>query len=278
MRIDAHHHFWRYDPNVHTWMSGPYMVLARDYLPDELEPLLKRVELDGSIVIQAAQNIDETRWLCGLAEKHPFLKGVVGWVDLCSPVVEKQLDAVSHDKLRGIRHLLELEADEQFMLREDFQNGIRRLGQRMLSFDFLIQPRHLRTAAELARKFPEQIFVVDHLAKPPVAEGRLTPWREHLGILSQCDNVYCKASGMVTEADWSAWDKADYAAYLDTTLEIFGPQRMMIGSDWPVCTCAASYEATMQIIVDYVSRLSPDEQQWLWGRTCTKAYGLECGR
>lgn len=275
MRLDAHQHFWQYDPRQYGWIDDRMDVLRRDFLPDDLAPQLPAAAIDGTIAVQARQRIEETEYLLGLSDAHGFIKGVVGWVDLCAPDVDAQLTRVRHHRLVGVRHVIQDEADDDFMLRPAFQRGIGRLRDHGLTFDLLLFPRHLSRAVRLAETFPHQPFVLDHLAKPRIREGRIVPWQQDLHELAANPNVTCKLSGLATEADWQRWRAEDIRPYLDIALDAFGADRLMIGSDWPVCTLAADYNAAMAVVIDYVQRLSADEQSAILGATAARVYGLQ---
>jgi len=276
VRIDSHQHFWIYEPKEYPWITDELAAIRKDYLPEDLRPLLESLGFDGCVAVQARPSTRETQWLLELADEHSFIKGVVGWVDLTAPDVREQLEEFArHPKLKGIRHLLQDEPDDAYMLRPDFKRGIGVLGEMGLVYDLLLFPRHLPYAVELVSQFPEQQFVLDHLAKPPIKEGRLSPWREEIRRLAALPNVVCKLSGMVTEADWHGWRKEDFTPYLDVVLEAFGPRRLMIGSDWPVCTLAGEYRPVMEIVIDYISQLSEDEQADILGRNAVRVYRLE---
>jgi L-fuconolactonase len=273
-RVDAHQHFWKYDPVAYAWIDDAMSVLKEDYLPDRLAPLLQRTGFHGSIAVQASTTVVETRHYLDLARANPFIRGVVGWVNLCAPDVAAILaDLASDSKLVGIRHVVQGEADD-FMLRSDFQRGIGVLASFGLSYDILVYARQLPAAIELARTFPEQRFVLDHLGKPPIRAGAIEPWRSHLRQLAAFPNVYCKLSGMVTEADWTTWTPAELLPYLDAAVDCFGPRRSMIGSDWPVCCLAGPYERVVAVVGDYVARLSPDEQNAILGGAAASFYRL----
>jgi len=254
---------------------GPKMeILKQDHVPSHLEPLLKYSGIDATVAVQACHTLEETRWLLELAEQFSFIGAVVGWVDLCNPDVDEQLEQLaSHPKFCGIRHIVQDEPDDQFMLHEDFLRGLSRLGKFDLTYDLLLYPRHLPVAAEVVRRFPEQPFVLDHISKPFIKEHQLSPWDTDIRRLSKFENVYCKISGMVTEADWQSWKPSDFTPYLDVVFESFGTKRIMIGSDWPVCTLAGSYAQVMQVADNYLRRLSRDEQEYIWNSTPTKFYG-----
>jgi L-fuconolactonase len=275
MRIDTHQHYWRYNARDYGWMLPGMEILKKDHLPDDLLPLLGAVGFDGTVAVQARQTLEETRWLLELADQYSFIKGVVGWVDLRSPRLQEQLERFSpHPKLRGVRHVVHDEPDDRFMLREDFVRGIGMLADFGLTYDLLLFAKHLPVACELVGMFPEQPFVLDHISKPLIKDGVLEPWATDLRRLAAFPNVTCKASGMVTEADWQAWKPEDFAPYLDVVFEAFGTQRVMIGSDWPVCTVAGTYPQVMQVALDYVAQLSETEQADVLGNNASRFYGL----
>ena len=276
MRIDAHQHFWQYNPAEHVWMTDEMAGLKRNFLPKDLKPLLDRVGFDGCVAVQARQGLEETRWLLELADQNQFVRGIVGWVDLRSPDLSAQLEQFAdHPKFVGVRHVVQDEPDDAFMLRPDFQRGIERLADFGLTYDVLIYPRQLSAAARLVEKFPAQAFVLDHIAKPPIAGGRLEPWEDGMRALARFPNIDCKLSGMVTEAKWGQWRREDFRRYLDVVFEAFGPQRLMVGSDWPVCTLSAEYGAAVGIVTNYIAQFSPEEQEGILGGNCVRFYGLE---
>ena len=274
-RIDAHQHFWQYSAGEYGWINESMAVLKRDLLPRDLEPLLRANRLNGSIAVQARQSLEETRWLLALAEENDFVKGVVGWVDLRSSQLRDQLqEFVGNKKLVGVRHVVQDEPDDAFLLRPEFRRGIGLLAEFGLVYDLLLHPRHLPIAVKLVREFPAQQFVLDHIAKPSIAKGTLEPWASDLRALAQLPNVVCKLSGMVTEARWSVWTQEDFRPYLDVVLEAFGPERLMIGSDWPVCTLSADYASTLGIVKRFIGQLSEAEQDVILGGTCARVYGI----
>ena len=276
MRIDSHQHFWHYSPIEHAWMSDEMGRLKHDFLPEDLDPLLKSIGLDGCIAVQARQTLEETRWLLELAERHAFIKGVVGWVDLCSSDLPRQLETfAAHPKFVGVRHIVQDEPDDEFMLRPEFINGISYLRRFDLTYDLLLYPKHLRAAAQLVQKLPEQTFVLDHMGKPRIAEGFLSPWREDLRELASSRNVMCKLSGMVTEAKWNQWKPDEFTRYFDSVVEAFTPERLMAGSDWPVCLLSGDYASTMQLVIDYVQQFSPAAQSGILGGNCARFYGID---
>jgi L-fucono-1,5-lactonase len=279
MRIDSHQHFWRYEPAQYPWIGEHMGVLRRDYLPGELEPLLRASGFEGTVAVQAQQAAAETDWLLELAERHAFIRGVVGWVDLCAARVDEALERyATRPKLVGVRHIVHDEPDDDFLLRPDFRRGVGRLRAHALVYDLLLFPKHLPRASTLVAELPEQPFVLDHIAKPFIRDGVVSPWREDLRRLACFPNVTCKLSGMVTEARWKEWRPPDMHPYLDAVLEAFGPSRLMIGSDWPVCLLAGDYDRTMSVVVDWASRLSAAERDAILGGNAARVYALDAGR
>jgi L-fuconolactonase len=275
MRIDAHQHFWRYNPDEYAWLDESMACLQRDFLPVDLEPELQRAEFDGSIAVQARQTIEETRWLLHLADTSPFILGVIGWVDLRAADVSSQLAKVAGNrKLLGLRHIVQGEPDDRFLLQPDFLRGISALEEFGLTYDILIYPRHLPVAAEFVERFPRQQFVLDHLAKPLIKSGEIQPWKTGLRELARFPNVFCKLSGLVTEADWMNWKSEQMKPYLDVAFECFGPERLMIGSDWPVCTVAASYLQVMHLVINYLESLPDQVLQAVLGGNAQKFWNL----
>lgn len=251
-------------------------VLKRDYLPDDLEPELFKAGLSGSVVVQARQTVEETRWLLRLAEEHDFIKGVVGWVDLCSESeLRKQLDEFcKYKKFTGVRHVVHDEPEDNFMLRDDFLKGISILKAYNLTYDLLLFPKHLPVAQLVVSMFPEQKFVVDHIAKPQIKDQITDPWKEDIIMLAGHRNVWCKLSGMVTEADWDKHKSEDFQPYLDIVFSAFGTDRIMMGSDWPVCLVAAKYNDVATIIETCISGMPAEIQQKIMGFNCIEFYGL----
>jgi|SRR5581483_8628475 len=275
MRIDAHQHFWRYRPEEYGWIDNSMACLRRDFLPEDLCPELERAGFDGAIAVQARQTLEETRWLLDLAIGSPFIVGVVGWVDLRSPDVKAQLaEFRGNRKLLGVRHIVQSEPDDRFLLQPDFLRGVGALEEFGLTYDILIYPRHLPVAREFVLRFPRQRFVLDHLAKPLIKSGSLHPWSAEIKALAQFPNVFCKLSGLVTEADWKNWKPEQISPYLDVALECFGPQRLMIGSDWPVCTVAATYSQAISLVTDYLGRYSSEVQDAVLGGTAARLWKL----
>jgi L-fuconolactonase len=274
-RIDAHQHFWHYDAVEYAWIDDSMAALQRDFLPHDLKPLLHQLGFDGCIAVQARQTLEETRWLLELARRNDFIRGVVGWVDLRSPNLAEQLGELTRNpKLVAVRHIVQAEPDDEFMLRPDFRRGIAQLAEFGLVYDLLVYPRQLRAAARLVRQFPWQRFVLDHIAKPLIAQAAIEPWSTDIRALAQLPNVWCKVSGMVTEARWNRWRPQDFHPYLDLVFDAFGHQRIMIGSDWPVCTVAADYGSTMRIVTDYIAQLPSAQQDAILGGNCAGFYPL----
>ena len=276
MHIDAHQHFWRYDVRRHDWITDEMKILKRDYLPADLSPELRANGMSGCVAVQAEQSEDETEFLIEMADQYPFIKGVVGWVDLLSPNLPERLSYFSkYDKLRGFRHVVQSEADDGFMLRPEFCRGIERLQEYGFTYDILIYSRQLPAAVELVSRFPQQSFVVDHIAKPSIRTNEFEPWASQMLALGKNANVYCKVSGIITEADWKNWNSEAIAPYLDVVFEAFGIDRLMFGSDWPVCLLAGSYEQVVRLIESYVGKLSLMQKEGVWGMNATRFYALE---
>lgn len=274
MRIDSHQHFWRYNSSDYVWMDERMDVLRRDFLPSDLAPELKRLGFDGSIAVQARQMERETEWLLALAVENPFIVGVVGWVDFESPRLDESLDIFSaYPKLRGVRELIH-DMPDDYVTSGVHRRAIAKLAAYGLTYDLLLRPRHLPSAIELAREFPEQPFVVDHLAKPDIKKHEIEPWRSGIHSLASCDNVCCKLSGLVTEAAWRQWSAEDFRFYLEVAIEAFGADRLMIGSDWPVCTLSSGYTETMNVVIDFANRLAADERDSILGGCAARFYGV----
>lgn len=272
-RIDSHQHFWRYSPATHDWITDEMAVLRRDYLPADLRPLLQAGGIDGCIAVQAAQSLDETRFLLGLADAHPWIRGVVGWVDLRSPDVAAQLrEFAGHPAFVGVRHIVQSEPDPRFVLGPEFVRGIAALAEFDLVYDLLVFPHQLPAAVELVARFPQQRFVLDHLAKPRIAKGERAEWERDLRALARCGNVACKVSGMVTEADWQAWRPDGLRVYWEVALDAFGPGRLLYGSDWPVCRLAAEYGRWLEVVEGWVETLGPEDRVAVMGGNAGRVY------
>jgi L-fuconolactonase len=275
MHIDAHQHFWIYRAEEYDWIDEKMGSLRRDFLPGDLEPELHQSGFDGSIAVQARQSMEETRWLLELADGDPSVMGVVGWLDLRSPDAHSQLEAFSRSsKLVGVRHIVQSEPDDRFMVKDDFLRGISLLEQFDLTYDILIYPQHLVVAAELVERFPRQRFVLDHLAKPYIKTGETEPWATGIRRLAEFPNVFCKLSGLVTEADWKHWKPEQVAPYIGVAFEAFGAERLMIGSDWPVCLVAGTYGRVMDIVKAYLSQYSSEIQEGVLGGNAQRFWKL----
>ncbi len=274
MQLDSHQHFWYYDAQQYPWIPKG-SPLQRDWLPNDLAPLLARAGLDGCVAVQARQTVEESRWLLTLADHAPIIKGVVGWVGLRSDKAEEQLAELSkHPKFVGVRHVVQDEPDVNFMLRPEFLHGVGRLQHFKLTYDILIYPKQLPAAIELVKRFPEQPFVLDHIAKPFIKDGIVSPWRELIRELARSPHVFCKVSGMITEADHANWKPSDFKPYLDVVFEAFGEDRLMFGSDWPVCLLAGSYERVFALVDDYTRQLTREARAKFFGDNAARFYGV----
>ncbi len=275
MHIDAHQHFWMYNSAEYEWIDDSMAALRRNFLPDDLDPELKNAGFGGSIAVQARQTLQETRWLLDLAASSPSILGVVGWVDLRSPDVRSQLEVLARNpKLVGIRHVVQSEPDDRFLAQPDFMRGISVLEEFDLAYDILIYTRHLPIAAEFVARFPRQRFVLDHLAKPPIKSGHIDSWARGISQLAAFPNVFCKLSGLVIEADWQHWTAEQIVPFLDVAFKSFGSDRLMIGSDWPVCLVAASYARAVEVVKSYVLRKLPEDQDSILGGNARRFYQL----
>jgi len=275
-RIDAHHHLWRYSREEYGWIGTGMENIARDFLPADLQTEMTQCEIDGSVVVQARQSLAETDWLLGLAAESELMRGVVAWAPLADASFPKTLDRLKGQrKLKGLRHIVQAEPDDEFILRADFNSGIRVLTLSGLIYDILIYERHLPATIRFVDRHPNQIFVLDHIAKPRIADGVLEPWRSNILELAKRENVYCKLSGLVTEAHWKSWSPADLQPYVECVLDAFGPRRLMFGSDWPVCLVASGYKKWMLTIQGFLARLSSAEQALIFGGVAAKVYSLE---
>lgn len=275
MIIDSHQHFWKYSSQRHSWIDETMPVLRKDYLPEDLESVLSEHHVDGCVAVQAEMSELETDFLLQCARDYPFIKGVVGWVDLLDKAVGARLEHyAANPLLKGIRHIVQDEPDDQFMLRPDFFNGIRQLSANGLTYDILVYPRQLPAAITLVRQFQNQQFILDHLAKPGFSEGIDTQWRENMEALAACPNVVCKISGMVTETIEFSWQKEEFYPFMDVLLEAFGTKRLLFGSDWPVCLLAGTYGEVKDIVTSYLERLNVTEKRDILGENAIKVYNL----
>lgn len=276
MRIDSHHHFWKYSAKEYGWMSAEMSVIKRDFLPEHLAAEIKAARIDGVVSVQARQTIEETRFLLDFAGKNAFIKAVVGWVPLTAKDAARQMESLyGNPKLKGFRHVVHDEPDDNFILRPDFNEGIQALHGWGFTYDILIFEKHLPQSIRCVDRHPQQVFIVDHIAKPVIKKNSFDTWAKNMRELAKRPRVFCKVSGMVTEADWKAWTPAQLDRYFSTVLEIFGPRRLMFGSDWPVCLVACSYSKWVQTVEQAYAKLSADEKAWIFGKTAQVAYGIE---
>lgn len=274
MRLDSHQHFWKYNPQKHSWITDDMKVIQRDFLPGDLIPILAEHQMDGCVVVQADESIRETAFLCDLAAEFDQIKAVVGWADLGSDKVDQDLDRfASQSKLKGYREILQAK-NVDYMLRKEFIRGIEKIGKRGYTYDILIFHHQLEAAFQFVKKAPEQPFVIDHLAKPNIKLGIWRDWKKEMALLAEREYIYCKVSGMITEADWKKWTPSDLEVYLEVVLELFGPNRLMFGSDWPVCKVAGEYGQVLEVVERFTDRLSPSEKEAIMGNTAVGFYGI----
>ena len=274
-RIDAHHHLWRYQAADYSWINDSMSVLKRDFLPQDLEKELHAEGFSGSVAVQASQTLAETTWLLELATKFPAIRGVIGWAPLASDHFAADLEHLhSQPKLKGFRHVVQDEPDDNFILGSTFNRGVSSLKNTGLVYDILIFERHLPASIQFVDRHPGQLFVLDHIAKPTIRERLMDPWSKNIGELARRENVFCKLSGMVTEADWANWTEADLKPYVDVVLGAFGPKRLMVGSDWPVCLLASTYKKWFDVLRNLLGDLSDSELDWVFGQTARNVYRL----
>lgn len=274
MKIDAHQHFWKYDSENYAWINQSMSKIQRDFLPNDLKPILEKNLIDGCVLVQVNQTEEETIYFNDLAEQHEFIKGVVGWTDLLSSNLNSRLENYSKlPKIKGFRHIVQAEP-VGFMQNPSFISGVQLLAKYNFTYDILIYPSQLKDAKHLVKNCPDNKFVIDHLAKPYIKEQKISQWGNYMQKLGEMPNVYCKISGMVTEADWQTWKKEDFYIYLDVALNSFGIDRLIYGSDWPVCLVAAEYEEQLDIVKSYFEKLSLTEQDKIFGGNAARFYGL----
>ena len=275
MKIDSHHHFWKYDPVTYSWMNDSMGILKRDYQPEDLKEVIDSAKIDGVISVQADQSMRETEDLLKHASECSFIRGVVGWFPLAEPELDGLLESyATNPLLKGVRHVVQDEADDQFILGDAFNKGIRRLKAYELVYDILIYERQLGPSIEFVDRHPDQVFVLDHVAKPRIGDQIMEPWRAQMFELAKRENVYCKLSGMATEANWQNWTKDDLWPYAEVAMEAFGPTRMMFGSDWPVARLAVEYWDWVGLCREFISTLSDSEQAMVEGEVAIRAYDL----
>ncbi len=275
MIIDSHHHYWQYNPVEYDWIDDSMKVIRTDFLPEKLEPTIREAGIDGVISVHARQSVEETDWLIGMAHQNKFMKGVVGWLPLIQDNIETYLIKYSGEKvLKGVRHVVQGEPDPEFILRSDFNHGVSMLKKYSLVYDILIVERQLPNTIQFVDQHPDQVFVLDHIAKPLIRQNELSPWRENIQELAKRENVSCKISGMVTEADFTSWTPKQLLPYFEVVLEAFGPDRLLFGSDWPVCLVATSYKNWADLVRKNISIFSETEQAKIMGENAVRIYKL----
>lgn len=275
MITDSHQHFWQVGRFDYPWMTSDLGVLYRDYLPDELAPILSRRGVNKTVLVQASNSVAESQWLLNLADENSFIAGVVGWVDLTSPIVDAQLDELSaHPKFKGVRHLVESEPADDWLIQPSVLSGLRQLSRYRLSYDLLVHTRHLKYVLQVVESVPELAFVIDHLAKPPIATNEIKEWSQALKPLASYPNVHCKLSGLVTEANWTSWKPDDLRPYVEHALELFGTERLMFGSDYPVCLLAASYNRVLDAFQEILEPLSDANREKIFSNNAAQFYRL----
>jgi L-fuconolactonase len=275
MIIDAHQHFWKYNPVRHGWITDDMSAVRRDFLPKELQDTYRHNDIDGCVAVHVDQDEDDNEFFLALSKMYPFIKGIVGWVDLQDEKVKERLDYYAAQKaIKGFRHIVQGESDPNFLLGQDFCRGIGELERYGYTYDILVFHYQLIQVERFVTKFPKQKFIIDHIAKPAIAKHEIAQWEKYMRSIAQHQNVYCKLSGMVTEADFRNWTYEDLAPYIEIVLESFGPTRVIYGSDWPVCLVAATYEEQFGVIQKAIEKLSPNEKKMILGDNAVKFYGL----
>jgi len=276
MVIDAHQHFWQYQPVKHAWIDDSMAVLKRDFLPVDLASIYQHNGIDGCVAVQADQSLEENDFLLNLANQHSFIKGIVGWEDFRAANIAERLESYKEIPLmKGFRHVVQAEADTNFLLRNSFMEGLGHLAKHGFTYDILVFPHQLGSVLELVRKMPNQKFVIDHLAKPYIKDGFFDGWATMMAAIAKYENVYCKMSGMITEANLTSWTPSDFEPYMQVILENFGAKRILFGSDWPVCLLAGNYAAVKDLVANFINTLSDSEQQAIWGGNAIQFYGLK---
>jgi L-fuconolactonase len=274
-RIDAHHHLWRYSKEEYGWITGSMALIAKDFVPQDLAQVLTASGIQGSVAVQASQSLAETESLLNFAQEFPIIHGVVGWAPIASPEFPQVLERFHpFQKLKGFRHVVQDEPDDAFLLRPDFNAGIAQFKRYSLVYDILIFERQLPAAISFVDRHPSQVFVLDHIAKPRIRDRVLEPWSTNIRELARRQNVFCKLSGMVTEAHWTQWTLPDLLPYFEVVLDAFGPKRLMAGSDWPVCLLAATYQTWFSTLHEFISGLSNAEQEMILGGVASEVYSL----
>jgi len=275
MTIDSHQHFWKYEPTKHDWIDDSMAIIRIDFMPSDLQKLYQENGIDGCVAVQADQTLKETNFLIELASENDFIKGIVGWVDLRAENIEEVLKQYNQfEKVKGFRHIVQGEADHNFLLRPNFLRGIAALEKYNFTYDILIFPHQLGAALELVQKFPNQKFVIDHIAKPYIKDGFYAGWANLMLAIGKHKNVYCKLSGMTTEADYQTWSSDQIKPYMDLVLKAFGSDRILFGSDWPVCLVTGNYANTKELVTQFIAPLSSDEQNKIMGQNAINFYNL----
>ena len=275
MVIDSHHHFWNYTDEDYGWIDDSMSPVRRDFLPSDLKEAIQIAGVDGVISVQARQSLEETDWLLKMSEENDFIMGVTGWLPLVDNDIENLIGRyVSHEKFKAVRHVIHDEEDDNFILRKDFNRGVSKLFKHDLVYEILIFEKHLPQTISFVDQHPEQVFVLDHIGKPRIKENVLSPWRENMAELAKRENVFCKMSGMVTEADFKLWTPAQLQPYADVILDSFGAERVMFGSDWPVCLVASEYDQWLNTVKDFIKQLSKNEQELILGGNARRVYGV----
>ncbi|WP_313264391.1 amidohydrolase family protein [Sphingobacterium sp.] len=275
MRIDTHQHFWKFDPIRDSWITEEMQVIRRDFSPLDIQFVLERNGFGGSVAVQADQSKEETAYLVQLANDYPFIKGVVGWIDLQAADIRQQLEAYrTSTVIKGFRHVVEAEADPDFLVRPAVLNGLKALADYGYTYDLLIRPRHYSATLDCVRQNPDLQFVLDHIAKPPIKSKAFDEWAAFIDALAAFPNVVCKVSGLATEADWEGWKLDDFKQYLEHIFARFGKERIMYGSDWPVCLLAASYEESIAIVEDKLGQFTAAEKNAFWAENAIRVYNL----
>jgi L-fuconolactonase len=275
MIIDAHQHFWRYNAERHGWITDDMAVIRRDFLPKELEQIYRHNDIDGCVAVQVDQTEGDTGYLLAFSRMYDFIRGIVGWVNLQAPNIKERLEYYADEsKIKGFRHIVQGESDPNFLSGQDFCRGIGHLSSYNFTYDILVRHHQLTQVEPFVVKFPKQLFIIDHIAKPAIASHEIKQWETHMRAIAKHENVYCKLSGMVTEADFNNWTYDQLAPYIDVVLDAFGPSRLVYGSDWPVCLVAASYEEQFGVVQKAIEKLSPAEKKQILGENAIRFYHL----
>jgi L-fuconolactonase len=275
MIIDSHQHFWQYEPIKHEWIDDSMAVIRKDFMPNDLKPVYEQNNIAGCVAVQADQTLKETDFILDLSAKNDFIKGIVGWVDLRSNSIEDTLECYKHaNKLKGFRHVVQGEPDPNFLLRPDFTRGISLLEKYNYTYDILVMPHQLGAALEFVKQFPNQKFVIDHIAKPYIKDGYYDGWALLMTEIGKIDNVSCKLSGMITEADFNTWQPSQIKPYMELVLQAFGAEKIMYGSDWPVCLVAGNYSKVKELTTEFIAKLSKNEQDAIMGQNAMNFYNL----